>query len=413
MTQQLEDRLRAAFLEKADEIPAVAPPLQLASQPRRARGFGGWLTPGQRKLVAGLAAAAAIAGVAVATVIASSSPPPSPQPPAGPEVPPPPYYVATANAANHVVAVVRATRTGAVIATAPVPRPYTAFGGVSGAADDRTFVLFAETFASVPVPEKLFLLRIDPGARLPANRTRLTPLAARLPAHTGIQGMAISPDGKSLAAVEVYASGTANGLVIYNLVTGGSHSWTLRGCRGDCNIGTSQVAQGEVNTISWSADGRQLGFVLRSGPTGQYSQFRLLNVGAAGDDVLADSRPVTLQAAPSALLGVPPREAGWGIALVTPDGRSVILDAANIAQSGQPVPPQNLLRYSARTGALQTVLGVRPNRPQAYAEQVLWTSPDGSTVLVIGFRGQHSAGLLHDGRYTPIPWSAQLLSAAW
>jgi hypothetical protein len=44
---------------------------------------------------------------------------------------------------------------------------------------------------------------------------------------------------------------------------------------------------------------------------------------------------------------------------------------------------------------------------------VLWTSPDGSTVLVTGFRGQHSAGLLHDGRYTPIPWSARLLSAAW
>lgn len=45
--------------------------------------------------------------------------------------------------------------------------------------------------------------------------------------------------------------------------------------------------------------------------------------------------------------------------------------------------------------------------------QVMWSSPDGSTILAIGFRDSHSAGLLHDGRYTPIPWSAQLLSAAW
>ena len=33
MTQQLENRLRAAFLEKAEQIPAVAPPLELP--PRR------------------------------------------------------------------------------------------------------------------------------------------------------------------------------------------------------------------------------------------------------------------------------------------------------------------------------------------------------------------------------------------
>jgi hypothetical protein len=421
MTPQLEDRLRAAFLEKADEIPAVAPPLRLAPQPGRARrpagsrGLGSWLSPGQRKLVAGLAAAAAIAGVAVATVVASSSPSPSPQPPTGPEVPPPPYYVATANAVNHVDAVVRATRTGAVIATVAVPHPYTGFVGVTGAADDRTFVLVAVSYASPAVQEKFYLLRIDPGARRTADRTRLTPLDLRLPPAVAVNGMALSPDGRSLAVVggaEPNAT-PGNRIIVYNLSTGASHTWAEQGCRDHCTIAANLGASFETNMISWTADGRQLGFVAASGASLPRSQFRLLKVGAAGGNVLTDSKPVPLRAASGALQGANPRDAGWGIALITPDGGSVIVDASNFFHSGQPVPPQSLLRYSARTGALQTVLAVRPNRPQAYAEQVLWTSPDGSTVLVIGLRGQHSAGLLHDGRYTAIPWSAKLLSAAW
>jgi hypothetical protein len=415
MTQRLEDRLRAAFLDKADEIPAVAPPLRLAARPRHARGAGGWLTPGRRKLAAGLAAAAAIAGVAVATVVASSSPAPSPAPPAGPEVPPPSYYVAIGNAPSHVVAVVRATRTGAVIATVPVPHPYAAFGGVTGAADDRTFVLVAVSYAGPAVQEKFYLLRIDPRARHTADRTRLTPLGLRLPPAVGVNGMALSPDGRSLAVVggAEPSARPGNRIIVYNLSTGASHSWADQGCRDHCTIAENLGASFETNMISWTADGRQLGFVADSGASPPRSQFRLLNVGAAGDNALTDSHPVPLRAASGALQGVNPRDASWGIALITPDGGSIILDATNFAHSGQPVPPQSLLRYSARTGGLQTVLGVRPNRPQAYAEQVLWTSPDGSTVLVTGFRGQHSAGLLHDGRYTPIPWSARLLSAAW
>jgi hypothetical protein len=425
MTQQLEDRLRAAFREKADRIPPVAPQLKL-TQPRRAVGLGGtgdlgrWLTPGQRRLAAGLAAAAAVAAIAVGSVVASSpsTPPAQPGPPA--QSGPPPYYVAISQAAktnsDHTVAVVRATRTGAVIARIPVPRPYTDFAGVTGAADDRTFVLEAVSFAGPSVPAKFFLLRIDPGARLTADRTRLTPLGVRLPAGgTGAPAMALSPDGKSLAVVAVPGALTANRIVIYDLSTGASHSWENRGCPDNCSIasiGGDLGSQDEMNAISWTADGRQLGFVLETGAAGQ-PQFRLLNVGAAGDDVLAGSQPVTLRAAPGVLRGAAPGDATWGISLITPDGGSVIIYAASLPSSAQPRPPQALLRYSARTGALQAVLRVRPTHPGGHAEQVLWTSSDGGTILVTGFNGLHAAGLLHDGHYTPIPWSPLTLSAAW
>ena len=116
---------------------------------------------------------------------------------------------------------------------------------------------------------------------------------------------------------------------------------------------------------------------------------------------------------------VAPRDASWGISLITPDGRSVIIYAANPPRGSAQHGPsralfsQYLLRYSARTGALQTVLGVRRTHPGGHAEQVLWTSPDGSTILVTGFKDLHSAGLLHNGHYTPIPWSPLTISAAW
>jgi hypothetical protein len=177
------------------------------------------------------------------------------------------------------------------------------------------------------------------------------------------------------------------------------------------------VLANDLNTISWTADGRQLGFVELTGAA-RLPQFRLLSVNAPGDSALADSQPLTLRAAPGVLQGMAPRDTLWASWLITPDGRSIILDA-QLPQGGsdqgsaQPRPPQ-LLRYSARTGALQAVLGVPPaTAGLGSPAQVMWSSPDGSAILAIGFRDSHSAGLLHAGHYTPIPWSAQLLSAAW
>jgi hypothetical protein len=202
-----------------------------------------------------------------------------------------------------------------------------------------------------------------------------------------------------------------NRIVVYNLATGASHVWTDQGCRDNCITAGLLDGNYTMNGVSWTADGRRLGFAQQTGASG-HPQFRLLNVGTGGGSVLADSQPVALRAEPGVLDGAALRDTNWAVSLITPDGSSVIIGAANRV-TGQTLPPLNLLRYSARTGALQAVLGVRPVAPGSNGEQVLWTSPTGGTILVTGFRGNNSAGVLHDGHYTPIPWSQLILSAAW
>ncbi len=83
-----------------------------------------------------------------------------------------------------------------------------------------------------------------------------------------------------------------------------------------------------------------------------------------------------------------------------------------------------MLRFSARTGKLITVnrlTVVNQGRYVAYnteadinPDDVLWTSYDGSKVIVADVRpGIPNAGIYSDSRYTPIPWPANIVGAAW
>lgn len=92
----------------------------------------------------------------------------------------PPYYVAlTSYERPHRHAVIRASATGAALATITPPRPYGTFTHVSGAADDRTFVVAVQRWVPMPAGgkaaaarqvdkaarAKFFLLRFNPAAR--------------------------------------------------------------------------------------------------------------------------------------------------------------------------------------------------------------------------------------------------------
>ena len=158
----LQDKLRAALRETADEIPAQAPPLDLSPQLRVSRDgrnarWGAWAAPlGAAALVlAAVGASLAVAGNLTHQPVT-----------AGPQAGltgVPAYYVALitakpqsdvandlgASSLAYSAADLRSTQTGAVLARITPPKPYVSFTGVSGASGDRTFVLSAQGQAAL------------------------------------------------------------------------------------------------------------------------------------------------------------------------------------------------------------------------------------------------------------------------
>ena len=212
----LQNKLRDALRETADEIPAQAPPLDLSPQLRGADGrnarWGAWAAP-----LAAAALVLAAVGASLAVTGNLTHQPVTAGPQAGLNGVPA-YYVALITAkpqsdvANDLgssslaysAAELRSTQTGAVLARITPPRPYMSFTGVTGAADDRTFVLSAQGPQPSVVPpfpaQRFFLLRIDPAAQAGARMTLTALPAGDVPAGNGIREMALSPDGTHLAA---------------------------------------------------------------------------------------------------------------------------------------------------------------------------------------------------------------------
>jgi hypothetical protein len=231
-----EDQFRSILRAEAADITADSvPPLTLpATQHSRARRTA----PGQSRrrrlsirLVAPLAAAAAvIAVIAVATSLVPADQPPRPHP-SGPAIgllhAVPRYYLGIDP--NSTEAVVRDSLTGATVASARPPHPYS-FHAVAAAADDRTFIL--EGIQTPPGggigDGALFRARLDP-----ADHTlTVTPLHIRL-THAEVVGLpfALSADGAELAigisSREVHSPRSE--ILVYSLTDHSVRTWTGSG----------------------------------------------------------------------------------------------------------------------------------------------------------------------------------------
>jgi hypothetical protein len=414
-------RLRAAMRDTAEEItPDTIPPLRLPSgqpgQPGRAWPGG---VPRWRWLAPVGAAVAVVAVVAAALALASGPPRPGPRPGPGPAAVPgsvPPYYVALDVAGSGdccrsglpyspvTKAVIRATGTGAVLATITPPRPYGTFIGVSGAADDRTFVLAAVRLTPLPYtqapPAGLFLLRIDPANPVPGARARLTPLPVTVqPPGAGVSGLALSPDASKLAIAEALI-GAPPAIDVVTLATGAERVWAAT--TGGPTFGPGTTGE----PLSWALDERTLAFVSAG------TQVRLLDTAVAGNS-LGSSRLV---------VSAPPGDLApyWQQVMITGDGQTII---AVIQEDAKGVTVrQELVTFSARTGRLLRVLNQIPVYGNYNYEQVLWASPTGQVLIVSGTQPGTTVGypnlgatasVLHDGRFTPIPWSDRTFAAAW
>ena len=417
----LPDKLRAALRETADEIPAEAPPLYLSPQPRagqhgrHTRWHIRWNTRWHAWAAPLAAAALVMAAVAGSLTVAGSL---KHQPgAAGPAASPdgvPPYYVALTvpgtysdiyTGGDGTAAEVRATATGAVLARIAVPRPYVQFAAVTAAADDRTFVLVAEEKSNPPrslapyyQPSRFYLLHFDPAS----GRASLRALpAAFIPANNEVCDTALSPDATLLAADIGGHCYQGARLYVFDLATGNVRVW---------NGGTSAFGFGGTNpnALSWTADGKHVAFV-GSPVRPARSEVRLLDVTAPGSDPLANSKPVCEWPA----LGSGTFFPGWRGVKVTPDGRTVLITEEWASGTAPARAYDQLLKCSAATGQVTTVLNDRNTTGGYWYEQVMYTNATGSVLVVTGVRKGNTAGILRGDAYTPIPWSAHTVTAVW
>jgi hypothetical protein len=328
--------------------------------------------------------------------------------------------------------VIRATATGAVLATVRPPKPYGTFNFVSGAADDRTFILAAQRWWPIAsgsrglaaqqrdntTPIVYFRLRFDPAV----GAARLTRLE-RLPLldSTEVTGIGLSPDGTRLALGLRYLTvgrtrpgrngpgssgepgGHGPGIQVYTLATGASRGWVWPGATPSSGtwVGNDKP---EGQPLSWAADGRILAFQFWT-QSGGVTQVRLLDTTSPGSSLRAARAAVTFVGHGQVKTGP------IGNSIITPDGTKIVTVASR-TRGGRP----EVMEFSVRTG--QPVIPPPGGNTTSLGPwDVLWSDSSGRTLIVEAQSGPSGApltGVLRGGRFTPLPGAqVQTNNAAW
>ncbi len=417
----VEDRLQAAARAVNATIPDdSAPPLRLPppdlrrrpSRVRmRRRGMARWAAP--------LAAAAAVAGIIAVSVVlgtGTSAPPEAgpqnsqhPRRLAPPESPQavrdelakvPPYYIALLPTHRYgqgpYEALIQETATGVMVARFSAPAPYNTFVAVTGAADDRTFVLAArDSWSTTFTPTAFYRAQFDPATR----KVTVTPLPIpAFPAKDLPTGLALSPDGTRLAIA------TADGqLGVYSMATGSATIWRSPGTIGGGEFDTVSVSWSDSGTLAfnWISKGNR--------------SVRLLNTGTRGGSLLGDSRLAVTEKRTRPLTFN-------GSGILTPDGTKIVAPMSPSVRTSQAVPSSSppmatseFAEYSTATGRLLRVL----YRQNTASEVLVWSNSTGSVLVVAApvISGQPPVAGVLDGRlFTPMPrapWGAGLVSTMY
>jgi hypothetical protein len=429
-----EDRVRAATRARADLVRQVRPlelPDELPARgrpglrARRARDHRRWLTWG-----APIAAAALVTALAMALVVLRQAPPPGPVAPTN--APPgssaiPRYYVALAGGSRGVAtkAVVGDDQTGRTVAVLN-PAAGTSFTGVTGAADDRTFVVMNYANNTQQTRQALiragfvttwYLLRIAPGTDQPARLTKLPikPMAA------WVSGLALSPDGRELAVMWQTAiqANAVTHLAVYSMSSGTVlRTWTARN-----NLNLSYGSGANAEALAWVNGGRSLDFrwiappdyrwVGSPGPT-VADTIRTIDVTAPGGDLLAGSR-VVLQAPQIVPMDKTKKKLSWPCANEVTAGDGTVVcgtssSAPSFVEVCSTVPP-SFVTYSGTTGKRLKVLYQWHGQCLYGVAVPVWTDSAGRHVIAFLFLSEkgiqvsktNQFGFIADGKFTSLP----------
>jgi hypothetical protein len=414
LEEEIRDTLRSEAAGLREVRPLQLPGAAAVRAPRavpgryRARRLRAWQAP----------AAAAAAVVLVAAVLVTlrsfgighaAAPAASPSPIAGPALAAdavPRYYVQVGWAgqvSSGPAIVVGDEEARKTIATFPLlPKgkyPLQSINdvAVTGAADDRTFVVSASVHSKgqVITPLTWYLVRIRPGSAYPVLMTRLPITFPASPTATSPDGwevrtMALSGDGTELAVVSAKTGASAKDgqpfrLQVYSVATGQlQHSWSA-------GIDGTQANRNPVADLSWVGDST-LGFAVTYIPEVR-EEVRTLDVSESGGTLLADSRVVWSQYVPASPLT--PREKATILALEPPshacdtpvltgDGQAVVCGSSTYSASSKRLTAV-WLAYPLATPTRPRVLGsvTEPRNVSAFdgSISVDWTNPSGTEII--------------------------------
>jgi hypothetical protein len=399
----VENLLREELKRAAEQVqPELLRPLHV---PTRRPSWRPRLLPlaAAAAVIAVITAGALVAGLTTAHQPTAHQPAVSGSAPAGL----PRFYVTTSSSPDGrgIQAVVRASASGKVTGTVPVPSAipveWADSGGtfVTAAADDRSFIIGVQGGqepTKIGLDLHLFRFAISAAGK-PGH---LTEMAAAPVRNETTEGIALSPDGKLLAVSLMRASpgNFAPTIQVLNLATGATRTWTTPGRNYPYLIGPPSWADGSrVIAFTWL---RSTQSGLMAAPRG----IRLLDTAAPGDNLLAGTQIV-----PSGVVA-----AGSLVsARITPDGRDVIVvtwrDLTPHAKTHTVVV--QFAELAASTGKLVRLLRTETARYDQDNDitvevslGVLSLSSQGRYALVQGVQfGWLDVGGPDPGRFTPLP----------
>ncbi len=289
-------------------------------------------------------------------------------------------------------AVIRDTLTGATIATIRPPAPFKTFDAVTGAADDRTFVLSASLAPWAQpkeFPTKFFIARFDPSTRAVTLKALPIPELAQgdLPV-----GLALSPSGTELA-ISGYNRPVGYARVsLYSVASGAVRSWLLHG-----QIGRTPLAYDSL-ALSWSRSGT---LAVNMPDTGT---IRLLKTDSAGGSLLAHSRQAVVD-----------RNTGttrYGDGLLTADGTKIVVPMEHfvVLSNGDVRYDSAFEVFSAASGRLIRLLHKTASGLDG-ADSLVWTSPSGSVLVGEAQPGTDVfVGVISGSQFIPIPGTSPEVS---
>jgi hypothetical protein len=327
--------------------------------------------------------------------------------------------------------------TGKTIATFTPPAG-TSFESVSGAADDRTFVVLDVANPHNPElgqADSWYEVKLAPGTAHPATLTYL-PIEPRY----GVVATALSDSGKELAVATAAAAVTGGPLVkeltVFSVATGRAlHSWSTQNATAFIPAAwTAGMTPSQFPVLTWIDNDQAITFTTMSQSATDPETVRKLNVsGPLAGDLMAASEviwtaPTTgkptagdtrgMTCAVLLLSRLPP--------LVSADGKTISCATVTLSASlSVTFSTYHLAAGSAHAG--QPTIDYQVSRTvhggSTEGGELLWVSPSGDTLIGAWEIGAASnspsssfpahIGVISHGKFTSLRLPAGFVGIAW